>query len=279
MYCRKCGTEQKEGQRFCPKCGESFGNENKMKEQAMSFLKNFISNPDKVSLATKAIACLFTLWFFIKSGFSISLIWYLAIVALLYVAFMGIPRINIKGLQTQYITAASCFAIMIIVSLLMPKDSADISTSAFGGNAANESPHEVFIYNDVEIVGSSNKGYQSYDIVRNNGNYGVRETINSGGAIITDVITIPRGKKWKYERDESTAEGNFYTPMIYHYQRGDENNLNNYRSYKTRNKSNVPIFYGGDKILIFVPLSISPNETMSLHLKVYFTEVNDEFTN
>ena len=24
MYCKKCGTEQKEGQKFCPKCGEPF---------------------------------------------------------------------------------------------------------------------------------------------------------------------------------------------------------------------------------------------------------------
>ena len=24
MYCKKCGTEQKNGQKFCPKCGEPF---------------------------------------------------------------------------------------------------------------------------------------------------------------------------------------------------------------------------------------------------------------
>ena len=24
MYCKKCGTKQKEGQKFCPKCGTPF---------------------------------------------------------------------------------------------------------------------------------------------------------------------------------------------------------------------------------------------------------------
>ena len=28
MYCRKCGTEQKDGQKYCPKCGEPFLDEN-----------------------------------------------------------------------------------------------------------------------------------------------------------------------------------------------------------------------------------------------------------
>ncbi len=28
MYCKKCGTEQKDGQKFCPKCGEPFLDEN-----------------------------------------------------------------------------------------------------------------------------------------------------------------------------------------------------------------------------------------------------------
>ena len=28
MYCKKCGTEQKDGQKYCPKCGEPFINEN-----------------------------------------------------------------------------------------------------------------------------------------------------------------------------------------------------------------------------------------------------------
>ena len=28
MFCKKCGTEQKDGQKFCPKCGEPFLDEN-----------------------------------------------------------------------------------------------------------------------------------------------------------------------------------------------------------------------------------------------------------
>lgn len=72
MYCKKCGTEQKEGQKFCPKCGEPFieVNEkshadefkkyaqnavdefkkidwNEKKEKTSSFIKEFINNPNK----------------------------------------------------------------------------------------------------------------------------------------------------------------------------------------------------------------------------------------
>lgn len=28
MYCKKCGTEQKDGQKFCHKCGEPFVGQN-----------------------------------------------------------------------------------------------------------------------------------------------------------------------------------------------------------------------------------------------------------
>ena len=91
MYCKKCGTEQKEGQKFCPKCGEPFIEENEKshadefkkyaqnavdefkkidwnekKEKTSSFIKEFINNPNKISLATKVVACLFALCFFVK---------------------------------------------------------------------------------------------------------------------------------------------------------------------------------------------------------------------
>ena len=61
-------------------------------------------------------------------------------------------------------------------------------------SSKKEGPHEVCIYNDVEIVGS--KGYMRFDITDSNGNCSLHDT-GRGGAIATDVITIPKGKKWK----------------------------------------------------------------------------------
>ena len=162
MYCKKCGTEQKEGQKFCPKCGEPFieVNEkphvdefkqyamkaadefkkidwNEKKEQTSSFIKEFINNPNKIGLATKVIACLFTLWILIKIGFSASIIWYLVIAAMLYVAFRGIPRTKMEGLKAQYTSTALC-ATLLFVTLF--------GTSTGGGNILqNKPPQEEFL--------------------------------------------------------------------------------------------------------------------------------------
>lgn len=162
MYCKKCGTEQKEGQKFCPKCGEPFieVNEkphtndfkqyaqkaadefkkidwNEKKEQTSSFIKEFINNPNKIGLATKVIACIFTLWILIKTGFSASLIWYLIIAAMLYVAFRGIPKTKMEGLKAQYTSTALC-AILLLVTLF--------GTSTGGGNIfQNKPPQEEFL--------------------------------------------------------------------------------------------------------------------------------------
>ena len=62
MYCKKCGTEQKEGQQFCPKCGEPFIGENKKKKQTESFFKDYISNKKNIGVICKIVACLFALY-------------------------------------------------------------------------------------------------------------------------------------------------------------------------------------------------------------------------
>ena len=304
-FCSKCGTEQKDGQKFCPKCGEPFLDEsgkpylkgfrkgiqdakdklaskvdelnlqgNKKKEQAMSFVEGFINNPKKIGLATKVIACLFALFVLLKVGFAASIIWYLLLILMLYVAFMGIPKVEMKGLKSQYITTTFCFVIMLIVGLGI-KGNSDNSLGLFESSSKKEGPHEVCIYNDVEIVGS--KGYMRFDITDSNGNCSLHDT-GRGGAIATDVITIPKGKKWKFDREESTFKGLFGYPEIFHFHGVDENDLNQYRRYRTdKPQSNIPIFRGGDKIVIYVPLSISRNERMTLHLKMYFIETDDEF--
>ena len=289
MYCKKCGTERKDGQKFCPKCGKPFIDMNikslvnefkkinwKEKiEQASSFLREFMNSPNMIGLTTQVVTCLFVLCLLLREKFSMPIFVYILLATILYLAFMGVSIIKLDKNKAQYTSTALCFVLMLIVGWCSTIRGTNNLASIGKSSSNSKGPHEISIYNDADIIGTN--GYMSYDILNNNGNYGVNETYNSGGAIITDVITIPNGKKWKYERDESTAEGRFYSPQIYHYMRGDEKVLNNYRSYKTRNASDVPIFRCGDKILIYVPLSISPREKMSLHLKICFIEADDEF--
>lgn len=48
MYCKKCGTEQREGQKFCPKCGEPFLDENG-NPYMKGFLKDMKDAKDKLT--------------------------------------------------------------------------------------------------------------------------------------------------------------------------------------------------------------------------------------
>ena len=48
MFCKKCGTEQKDGQKFCPKCGEPFLDENG-KPYLKGFKKDMQDAKDKLA--------------------------------------------------------------------------------------------------------------------------------------------------------------------------------------------------------------------------------------
>ena len=244
------------------------------KKQIASFVKEFIYNPNKIGMVTKVATSLFALLFLLKEGFSCPILWYVVLAVMLYVAFKGIPKIKKEGIISQYINSAFCIVFMLIIGLGTTKDNANHSLGKLWSSSENKGPHELCIYNDVVIVG--NNRYMGFDIIQSKGNYDVHDT-SHGSLIVTDIITIPKGEKWKFDRDESTCEGVFYSPQVCLYHGGDENNLNNYRCYTTEITSNMPIFRGGDKIVIKVPLSILPNKKMTLHLKVYFIETNDEF--
>lgn len=239
MYCKKCGTKQTGGYKYCPKCGTPFSDErvedfenvswDDNKKQTATFIKKVISNPNKIGIITKVIACLFAFAF--------------------------------------------CIVFVLIVGLGTTKDNANYSLGKLW-SSSEKGPHEICIHNDATIIG--NKGWMKYDIIESEGNYDIHDT-SHGSLIVTDIITIPKGEKWKFDRDESTCEGVFYSPQVCLYHGGDEKNLNNYQCYTTEKTSNMPIFRGGDKIVIKVPLSIFPDKKMALHLKVYFIETNDEF--
>ena len=156
MYCKNCGTEQKEGQKFCPKCGTPFEhraevvqqketNEQKpedkvpdspaedspidiFKENVQGIsgslkdsLKNVSGLPEKVGFATKIAVGLFLLWlFFSKAGFAFSLIWYVLIAVLLFFAFRKQKEVDGGAIPPQYLSAAVCFLLMLILAIGVP---------------------------------------------------------------------------------------------------------------------------------------------------------------
>lgn len=156
MYCKNCGTEQKDGQKFCPKCGTPFEHRVEVVQQEETIeqkpedkvpdspaedspidifkknvqgisgslkdcLKNVSGLPEKVGFATKIAVGLFLLWlFFSKAGFAFSLIWYVLIAVLLFFAFRKQKEVDGGAIPPQYLSAAVCFLLMFILAIGVP---------------------------------------------------------------------------------------------------------------------------------------------------------------
>lgn len=261
MYCKKCGTEQVKGQRFCPKCGEPFIELNEKTEQTTSSVKEFINNPSKIGLATKVIACLFALWFVVKTGFSASIIWYILLTAMLYVAFKGIPRINAEGLKAQYASTALCVGLFILLSFGISRG--DNSSSGFWGGGAKEIC--ITMKSDVS---------NGLDMT---GNYGM---VCAYAGYFTDVITIPQGKMWIFSKQEieypDKGDTQFH-PDICYYATGDTDAVPIMYNCYTQARE-IPIFRGNDKIRVRVKhysYGVG-HKYQSLEAKVYFVEKDDD---
>ena len=329
MYCKKCGTEQRDGQKFCSKCGEPFLDENgkpylkgirkdmqdakdklatkaeeltqkgkkfldekvqpqlnekieevknadwnKKQAEATSFIKEFIKNPSKIRLATKILACIFVLWFFIKVGFSASVLWYVLIAAILFLAFMEPKAIKNGTMSSKYMYIGSCFVLMLIVALGGEKGNSDNSFSLFGGSSR---PREICVSMDAEVANNRDRGGSAFELEYGNGNYGVYA--NSMKEVFTDVITIPDGKKWKFDRQETNIKGfGGRYPLILHYYRSDAKGsyYHRYRTYE--DARTMPVFRSGDRIRIKVSCNyVYEGQKMTLDTKLYFIEVDDEF--
>ena len=282
MYCKKCGTEQKEGQKFCPKCGEPFieVNEkphvddfkqyaqkaadefkkidwNEKKEKTSSFIKEFINNPSKIGLATKVIACLFTLWILIKTGFSVSIFGYILLAAIIFVAFRGIPKIKLEGLKAQYTSSAFCLILMLLIAW---------GTTSGGSN--NSSPREICITMKADF----SQGYEDIS-----GNYGM---VHAYAGYFTDEIIIPQGKMWIFERQEieyPDKESTIFHPDVCYY--GTVNADVNPVIYNTHTQlREIPIFRGNDRIRIRVKSKAIGNgrKKQPMEAKVYFIEKDDD---
>ena len=287
MYCKKCGTEQKDGQKFCPKCGEPFIEVsekphideykkstqsivdefrkidwNEKKEQATSFLKEFMSNPANLSLVTKVVVCLFALWFLLKVGFSASIIWYIVIAIILYIAFMGIPKIKSESIKAQYITTASCLVFILLVGW-----GSDNTSSLFGISSKNAGPREICIVLQSEV--KEDKG--RIVSVNVNGNYGM---IHAVAGYFTNVITVPHGKMWIFNKQEIDYYGEKgFHPDICYYNLGDTNAIPKIYNCHTQARS-IPVFRGNDKLRIRVRHTYIGNgwSPTSMEAKVYFIE-------
>ena len=290
MYCKKCGTEQKEGQKFCPKCGEPFieVNEkshadefkkyaqnavdefkkidwNEKKEKTSSFIKEFINNPNKISLATKVVACLFALWFVVKMGFSASIIWYIVLATMLYVAFKGIPKIKAEGLKSLYLSLCVCLGLGLSTIFASSSNNGDFSL--FG---KDKGPHEICVSLSATVD-------KHYNIVQVSGSHGGESNSNY---YMTKIITIPKGKMWLYKdyKIQLSYGDTYVCPSIYYYIDGEENGRR--REYVIKNPKEIPIFRSGDMIKIVALKNPPPRgeEREDTKLLIYFIEKDDDFS-
>ena len=262
MYCKKCGTEQVKGQRFCPKCGEPFIELNEKTEQTTSFVKEFINNPSKIGLTTKVVACLFALWFIVKMGFSASIIWYILLAAMLYVAFMGIPKVKLEDLKARYASAALCVGLLILLSFGLSKGGNN--SSGFWGDGTKEIC--------ITMKADFSQGYEDIS-----GNYGM---VHAYAGYFTDEIIIPQGKMWTFKKQEieyPEKGSTIFHPDICYY--GTVNADVSPVIYNTYTQlREIPIFRGNDRIRIRVKSLTTGNGKIKqpMEAKVYFIEKDDD---
>ena len=285
MYCKRCGTKQVSGHMFCPKCGEPFLEEkphpqlnddkkdspnddlNDTNEKVSSYF-----NDRNISLATKILTGLFVLWFFVKNGLSASPIWYVAIVAILIVAFKKLYWKNIAPTHVQYLSSILCLVLMLIVAWGGAKSSSDNVSNLFGGTSDNSGPREICITLRAETDRATGPDERMRNVLSSSGNYGFRY---DEGHFYSDEIIVPSGKSWTYKDYEVHFNGgDGCVPDILHYFMGYKNER--YKAYNCRNDSrNIPIFRGNDKLKIMI-YRYDEDNRKSMEVKVYFVEKDDD---
>lgn len=319
MYCKKCGTEQHNGQKFCPKCGEPFLDENgkpylkgfrkdlqdakekltskaeeltqkgktfvdktiqpqlnekidevkntdwnKKKEEISSSINNYINDPSKIRLTIKILACIFVIWFFIKAGLSASIIWYVLIAAILFLAFKEPKAIKESTLYSKYMYAVACFALMLITGV-------GVSQNGEGGSwgLSDSGPKEICITMKSDV----SRGYGS-DV---SGNYGL---VCAVAGYFTDVITVPQGKIWIFKTQEieyADKDGTHFYPDICFYNTGNTDAKPIIYNCYTQARD-IPVFRENDKLRIRVRHTYIGNawKAKSIDAKIYFIEKDDD---
>ena len=146
MYCKKCGIEQKEGQKYCPKCGTPYicsdMSDNNLKENLVTVgdepqeimdkktteKPNFENNTNvthsltlneekKVLRIAKAgmwiivIAIVLT---FVIAGFGFSLWWYIYLLILAFIAFVFFVTSNYKAREARRLNSNDSYMVNLL---------------------------------------------------------------------------------------------------------------------------------------------------------------------
>ena len=321
MFCKKCGTEQKDGQKFCPRCGEPFLDENgkpylkgikkdmldakdkltskaekltqqgkklvdeklqpqlnekiekikttdwrKKLTEASSYIVDFVKDINKMRIVTKILACISVLWFFSKVGFSASILWYVLIAAILFLAFKEPKAIKDGPKTSKFIYIGTCLVLILITAFGAPQKGSG-NFSIWGSNSGG--PREICI----SLKSDVSQGYGN----NVSGNYGI---VCAVAGYFTDVITIPQGKTWTFSKQEieySEKGGTQFHPDICYYNTGNTDATPIIYNCYTQARE-IPVFRGNDKIRIRVKHLYAGNiwKPKSLEAKVYFVEKDDD---
>lgn len=229
MFCKKCGTEQRDGQKFCPNCGEPYLDENgkpyekgfikdlkdardnivfkaeeisqqgqrlidekiqpqlnekvkelkntdwsKKKEKLVSYLRQFIHNTEKIDKIKKVVVCLFVLYFFAKAGFSAPILWYVIMAVLVYIAFKGIPKLDLDASKSNYLSLLVCGFIMAVTTM----------TFFLNGGISNKESLQKEFLKSIDDPSTA---------------YAVRiDMAFAGGGAGAGIIEVPEGEGAKY---------------------------------------------------------------------------------
>lgn len=245
MFCKKCGTEQKDGQKYCPKCGEPYLDENGkpylkgIKKDMQDAKDELTSKVDELTQKSKKAS-----------------------------------KAVINGsIQTKYVYIGICVALMLMVVWGFTRSCSDNTSNHFGsGSVENVGPREICITLQAETDGASGPQERMRNVISSSGNYGFRY---DEGHFYTDEIIIPYGKSWTYKDYEVHYNGGEGTvPDVRYYFREYSNGQ--YKTYNCRNDCrSIPVFRSNDKIKIIVDRWNEVNHK-TMDVKVYFVEKDDD---
>lgn len=244
MYCKKCGTEQKGGQKFCPKCGEPFLDENG-KPYMKGLRKEVHDVKDKLASKTEELTQMGT---------------------------MASKVVKNGSMQTKYVYIGICVALMLMVIWGFTRGCSDNTSNQFGGSSDNVGPREICITLQAETDKATGPQERMRNVLSSSGSYGFRY---DEGHFYSDEIYVPNGKMWVYKDYEIHYNGGGgCVPDVRHFFMGNRNER--YKTYNCRNDSrNIPIFRGNDKLQIMV-YRYDEGKRKTMEVKVYFVEKDDD---
>lgn len=229
------------------------------------YVNEFIKNPAKIRLITKVLALFFVSCFFVKVGLSASILWYVVIAAVLFFAFKKPNAKKESIIHSQLFYSVVCFVLILTTAFYSFSNDGNNSSGLFGNWGG---PKEICITMQAEVNQDNGR-------VATVGNYGM---IHAIAGYFTDVITVPQGKMWIFNRQEINYYGKEgLHPDVCYYNLGDTNAIPKLYNCYTEARS-IPIFRGNDKLRIRVKHTYIGNgwSPQSMKAKIYFIEKEDD---